>query len=256
MVKPRTLTDAELATLNKLYEDGESVRTIMRALSIGKSVLRRYINWTDRSTPPKRRGGRPPKYTAAQQATVVRMANAGATSEEIVKASGLTLQTVYRIAYRMRVSIQRDRAAASAKRQPGPKSMSTPSKPKREPRPVDPVELVGLPGVRGSKHPLMSKRGWVPQIPAWVVPQQTGEIADLVTYLRRLGFAPVCAETTITRPLQIPKPYTEETLFRVGRYQNVTVQQLREIIDGQYGHHGNARRPRPAAQRRAAQGQG
>lgn len=62
----------------------------------------------------------------------------------------------------------------------------------------------------------------------WVPPRDETDLQAAVTRLRR-KYPVVCAERTLARPYVIPEPYTSDTLFRVGRLENVTAAKLLEM---------------------------
>lgn len=66
------------------------------------------------------------------------------------------------------------------------------------------------------------------QPPEWAPKEDTTDLERAVTRLRH-KYKPVCAENTIRHPYDAPPPYSADTLFRVGRHQNVPARKLMEM---------------------------
>lgn len=94
-------------------------------------------------------------------------------------------------------------------------------KPKRSP----PTKKPDRTHMRGAASRPKAKRGGMK---AWRPPVTSGDLETAVAKLRTRNHL-VCAESTIRYPSAAPKPYTENTLFRVGARQNVTAAQMLEM---------------------------
>lgn len=216
----RAMTQARLMELRAAVQQGMSKQDIIVAYRVSDKTLLKYKVFSDEVVDVEKilneREISPVTLDLAEQ-----MIRSGESAGEVIRRTGISWRGIYKLLAERGLRLLSPTERAERDREKNKKLAANARMAKRSKK--RPIEREAAHGGR-----LISRTN---QPPEWAPRTDMTSLEMAVTQLRQ-RYAPVCAESTIQKPFDIPWPYDDNTLFRVGTLRGVSAEHVLEMARG------------------------